>query len=228
MLIKSFAKVNINLKIKKKRKHLHKICSLFTIVEDFYDEIKIEKSDNNKNILICNIKKLETDNYILKVLEILKKEKVIDCFYKISIQKNIPIGSGLGGGSSNAIAVAKYFTKDEKILKKIAKEVGSDCYFFIKEYKTAIVKGYGNKIKKYKKEIIIKFKDLILTGVNCNTKEVYKKFDEIKGWENKYEKNMLEIPALKIYSELIEYREFGQMSGSGSTFIKKTSLSQIN
>ncbi|AUB32171.1 hypothetical protein [Spiroplasma floricola] len=225
MLIKSFAKVNINLKVRKRKKHLHKIYSIFTIVEDFYDEIKIEKSKENKNIIICNIKELESDNYIFKVLKILKEEGIVDCFYKISIKKNIPIGSGLGGGSSNAVAVAKYFTKDKKILSKIAKQIGTDCYFFINDYKTAIVKGYGNKIKKSKKETIIRFKDLILTGINCSTKEVYKKFDEIKAWKNKYEPNMLEIPALKIYSELIEYREIGQMSGSGSTFIKKTSLS---
>ncbi|AUM63051.1 hypothetical protein [Spiroplasma monobiae] len=225
-MIKSYAKVNINLKVKRKYNEFHKIHSLFTIVEDFYDEIEIEESTEYKDTLFCNVKELEKENFIFKVLKILREENIINSFYKIRVQKNIPIGSGLGGGSSNAIAVAKHFTNNKKILKKIAEKIGMDCYFFIKGYKTAIVKGYGEKVKKTKKEVKIKFKDLIITGVNCNTKEVYEKFDEIEAWKNKYESNMLEIPALKLYPELIEYREMGQMSGSGSTFIKKTSLSK--
>ncbi|QHX37077.1 hypothetical protein [Spiroplasma sp. BIUS-1] len=225
-MLKSFAKVNIGLKVGKNINGMHKINSTFTIVKDFFDEIEISESNESKDTLFCNLKELEKENFIFKVLKILREEKVIDKFYKIRIQKNIPIGSGLGGGSSNAICVAKYFTEDKKILNKIAKAVGTDCYFFIKGYETAVVKGFGNKVKKSKKNYCIELKDLILTGVNCNTKDVYEKFDEIEGWKNKYEKNMLEIPALKLYPELIEYRELGTMSGSGSTFIKKTSLNK--
>ncbi|WP_338985060.1 hypothetical protein [Spiroplasma endosymbiont of Diplazon laetatorius] len=224
MILKSFAKVNLTLKVGKKTKNYHKINSIFTTVDDFYDEIEIEESDQQKDTLFCNVKELEKENFIFKVLKILREEEVIDKFYKIRVQKNIPVGSGLGGGSSNAIAVAKHFTQDKKILNKIAKKVGTDCYFFISGYKTAQVKGYGQKVKELTRDYSIKLKDLILTGINCNTKEVYDKFDQIRGWKNKYEKNMFEVPALKLYPELIEYRETGQMSGSGSTFIKKTSL----
>ncbi|ALD66910.1 GHMP family kinase ATP-binding protein [Spiroplasma cantharicola] len=224
MLIKSYAKVNLNLKVSKKKKNLHKINSIFTIVPDLYDEIEIVESNETQDLITCNFKELEKKNFIYTVLNYLRDKKIITSYYNIKIFKNIPIGSGLGGGSSNAIAVAKYFTNNIKILKKISKTIGTDCYFFIWNFSTARVKSYGNKVKKIPDKIQIKFEDLIFTKVKCDTKKVYEKFDEIKGWKNKCEKNMLEIPALELYPTLIKYKELGQLSGSGSTFIKKTSL----
>ncbi|WP_339034117.1 hypothetical protein [Spiroplasma endosymbiont of Cantharis rufa] len=224
MLLKSYAKVNLSLKVSKSKKKLHKINSIFTKVNDLYDEIEINKSNQKKDLITCNFKELEKENFVYKVLSFLRDKKIINSYYHINIFKNIPIGSGLGGGSSNAITVAKYFTKNIGILKKISKIIGSDCYFFIWDFNTAIVKGYGNNVKKILDVTHIKKQDLIFTKIKCNTKEVYNKFDEIKAWKNVLEKNMLEIPVLQLYPNLKKYRKIGQMSGSGSTFIKKTSL----
>ncbi|AGR42545.1 4-diphosphocytidyl-2C-methyl-D-erythritol kinase [Spiroplasma diminutum] len=224
MKLKSFAKVNLYLKVKKKKGILHKINSVFTIVEDLYDEITIVESNKSFDTITCNIKELEKNNFIFQVLNILREEHVITKYYKIDIKKNIPLGSGMGGGSSNAVTVIKYFSNSKRILKRVAKEIGSDCYYFISGYHTAKVKGYGDKIKEISSNKKIYKSDLIFTNINCNTSEVYKKFDDIKAWKNKYENNMLEIPAIKLYPNLADYREYGQMTGSGSTFIKKTSL----
>ncbi|WP_269077224.1 GHMP family kinase ATP-binding protein [Spiroplasma taiwanense] len=198
----------------------HKIKSLFTIVENLYDEIVINKNKLKMDKIKCNIKKLETENFIYKVLEILRKHKVIKNFYSITLKKNIPLGSGLGGGSSNAISVAKAFTNNKKILKKIAKKIGMDCYFFIKEFNTAYVKGYGNRVYKRRTRVIIKKENLIFTNIEVDTKLVYSQFDKIESWKNRKEQNMLTIPALSLYPELVKFANLGFMSGSGSTFIK--------
>ena len=61
---------------------------------------------------------------------LIKKDKK----FKITIKKNIPVFSGLGGGTSNAIYILKYFIKkklNDKLLKIIEKKIGTDSRLFI-------------------------------------------------------------------------------------------------
>jgi len=52
---------------------------------------------------------------VLKTIKFLRVKKIIDKkeFYEITIKKNIPVFSGLGGGTSNAFHVAKYFLQNK-------------------------------------------------------------------------------------------------------------------
>ena len=100
---KSYAKINRFLNVLDKREdNYHNIQSLFQLI-NFYDVITFKKRNDNKITIKSNIKNLEKENIIYDVVSLIKDESSCKEFgLDIAIQKNIPLGSGLGGGSSNA------------------------------------------------------------------------------------------------------------------------------
>tara|TARA_Y100001970_G_C13701438_1_gene587388 strand:- start:242 stop:586 length:345 start_codon:yes stop_codon:yes gene_type:complete len=66
-----------------------------------------------------------SNNTVLTSLSLLRKYRYINRknFYSINIKKNIPVFSGLGGGSSNSAAIIKYFLKGRKLKKKRIKNL---------------------------------------------------------------------------------------------------------
>ncbi|MCD8213856.1 MAG: 4-(cytidine 5'-diphospho)-2-C-methyl-D-erythritol kinase, partial [Campylobacter sp.] len=105
--MKSYAKINIFLKIVGARGNYHEILSRFVLRREIYDEIYFEKSDGFA--IECSNANIE-NNIILKAKKALENvgfKNEIDEFFgshKVILNKNIPIGAGLGGGSSNAAA----------------------------------------------------------------------------------------------------------------------------
>ena len=135
--IKSYCKINLSLKIVKKLKNgYHNISSLVTFC-DLHDIISISKINESKDKIsfsgkFCNGINKKT-NTVTKVLKLLRKKRLIkNQSFKIDTKKNIPHGSGLGGGSSNASDLLNYFNNKMKLkLKKnkminLAKKIGSD------------------------------------------------------------------------------------------------------
>lgn len=150
--LKSPAKINLALKIKEKRKDgYHEIETIMQTI-DLSDKITIKKK--NKGITVkTNIEALNNkENIAYKALLEMKKYIGNDGV-EIYIEKNIPIGSGLGGGSSNAATVIKGINKlfnlslDNDTLYEIAEKLGSDVPFFILGG-TSFVTGRGDIIKK--------------------------------------------------------------------------------
>ncbi|MFI5134578.1 MAG: 4-(cytidine 5'-diphospho)-2-C-methyl-D-erythritol kinase, partial [Chitinophagales bacterium] len=76
------------------------------------------------------------DNLCVKAFELLQKKFNLP-FVKLCLLKNIPIGAGLGGGSSDAAFTLKLINEffllkiSDDDLKTFAAEIGSDCSFFI-------------------------------------------------------------------------------------------------
>ena len=99
--LKSYAKVNLSLRVLKKLKKIHKIETLICFI-NLYDEIYIKQSDHKKHEVIFNgefSKKIPKKNTVTKLLEILDNKKLLkNKKYFIKIKKNIPQKSGLGGG----------------------------------------------------------------------------------------------------------------------------------
>lgn len=190
--IKCYAKINLILLIKQysNSKQLHKIQSVFKRAIDVYDTINISVSKNNSDRIRYFQKNgllLKIDNCIIeKSLQLLRDNKVIkdNKFYNIDVFKNIPIGSGMGGGSSDAANVIKFILKDnnvnlsKRIVNKIVK-IGSDIPFFLYGYDLAIVKGYGEKVKQLKLDYLIKYQ-IVNPNINCETKLVYLNYKENK------------------------------------------------
>ena len=237
--MKSYAKINIGLRIVKRKKNgYHILRSLMSLI-DFYDEIIFEESDIievHTDSYICD----EKDNLCYKVAVYMKQYAKTNKGIRIYIKKNIPTGGGLGGGSSNAACVLKFLNEywgigfTEKKLMKIAFEFGADIPFFIRG-KQSFVYGYGEKVRPIKKAIK---KDLVLILPNFNlaTKEVFLRLDINKIKKRKNKKivfpnniyNDMEESANFISNNKIEeikekVKKVGSgivvMSGSGSTIV---------
>tara|TARA_B100001123_G_C15132361_1_gene955889 strand:- start:71 stop:910 length:840 start_codon:yes stop_codon:yes gene_type:complete len=149
----SNSKINLGLKILNKRDdNFHNLESLFIELK-FHDILIFEKSKNFK--ISSNVKEVPTDNnnLIYKSYQILKKICKPSIEYSIHIEKNIPIGSGLGGGSSNAAKTLCVLNKlwsanlSNNELINISKGIGSDVPFFING-STQLVKGKGDILTK--------------------------------------------------------------------------------
>ena len=115
MRIKSFSKLNLTLRVLNKLKNgMHNIETYSTLV-NIFDEINIKKNIKDKIIFTGKFRSKinEKKNTIKDTLKILRKNKAINSFYRVSIKKNIPVFAGLGGGTSNAVSIAKYLLKNK-------------------------------------------------------------------------------------------------------------------
>ena len=137
IVIKSPAKINIGLNILNKRDDgFHNLETIFYPI-DLFDIISICKSDNFS--FSSNDEKLnqEKTNLIIRSKELLESHAQVKLNVKIELQKSIPIGAGLGGGSSNAastlLALNEFFSLklNSKKLYELALQLGSDVPFFI-------------------------------------------------------------------------------------------------
>ena len=134
---KSYAKLNLFIRILEKRLDgYHNLQSIFEKI-NLFDVLTFESRRDNKILLKSNIKALEEENIIIDVINLMKeKSKVKNIGLNINLRKNIPIGAGLGGGSSNAatalIAVNRLWkiNKSNEYLKRLSLSIGSDIPFF--------------------------------------------------------------------------------------------------
>ncbi|PTY39590.1 4-(cytidine 5'-diphospho)-2-C-methyl-D-erythritol kinase [Brachyspira hampsonii] len=197
--IKAPCKINISLDITSKREDgYHLIESLFHTVS-LYDIITIEKSDEY-NITTSGKFALEDDkeeNIVTKIFNHFKKNMNLNNNYNIHIEKNIPAGAGLGGGSSDAANIIKFFLSElnininDKLIESFS-SFGADIPFFIKGG-CAWVSGIGEKIKNY--DFILPYNIiLIYPNIHVSTKLAYSKFtyDDFNKSDLFYIKNMLD------------------------------------
>ena len=152
--LKSHAKVNLFLEVLWKRDDgYHEIESLIQEIS-LCDNILLE--DRLRGItILCPNKKVNIpsnhNNLAYKAANLLMDKFNIKKGISITIDKKIPVGSGLGGGSSNAASVLKGLNQLWNIglknaqLQELGAEIGSDVPFFING-KAALVKGRGVKI----------------------------------------------------------------------------------
>ena len=138
---------------------MHLIESLVCFV-NLSDKIYINKSKSkyHKVKFIGKFsKKITKKNTVTKLLSLLDKDNALKNKYKILIKKEIPLQSGMGGGSMNAANILNYFYKKKLInlkkLKKYSLKIGSDVILGLNSkpkilYKDGSIKEVTN-IKKY-------------------------------------------------------------------------------
>jgi len=251
--IKSFCKINLSLRVLKRLSNgYHNIKSLVTFC-DLHDLISIStiKGVNDKISFSGRFKKgvNKKSNTITNVLYLLRKRNFFQKqAFKIDIQKNIPHGSGLGGGSSNAADVLNFFNskmrlklnKDE--ISKIAYQIGFDTPVSLEKKNTLLTGKKGEILRlnqKFRLNILIVYPNVI-----CSTKKIYtnnKKFTFLRSQSNFYikdknklidflknENNDLEKTAIKFYPKvrkIINFIKsqngcyFSRITGSGSACI---------
>jgi 4-diphosphocytidyl-2-C-methyl-D-erythritol kinase len=243
--IKSNAKINLGLKVLNKRiDGFHNLQSIFIEI-DLHDKLIFSESKNFK--FSCNIKKIENDknNTVTKTYNTLNTSFTFKKQYHIQLIKNIPCGSGMGGGSSNAACVINTLNQLENLnltknkLLKFSEMIGSDVPFFING-KIQFVQGKGEILKAHaapiKKQLYIL---LIIPKFSISTKWAFSKIkktlhessrgykfpalDSNVNW--KFFKNDFEEIVGSTYPEIFEIKDtlykngalYSGLSGSGST-----------
>lgn len=185
--MKSYAKVNLFLKIVGKDENYHHLNSRFMLYKGIYDEILwIKKPSECKDEFYLDTNFVCDDNILNKVyFEVAEKYPQIKSHfqkYGIKLIKNIPNHSGLGASGSNAACFLNMINDEllglqKQTIMQIASKISADCSFFASGYECANVYGYGQIVKEFDDELINI--DLKLTGIECSTKEVFKNLANI-------------------------------------------------
>jgi len=250
MTQKAHAKINTFLKITGHQNGYHTLLSRFVKVPNLYDVISfVPQTCETFTIEGCGDVPVEVNTIYKSFVSIRNELNLkIDFFkhHKVVVEKNIPSGAGLGGGSSDAAAFMRLFNEvcelniNTPTLAKIGSSVGADIPFFVYDYDAANVSGFGEVVEQFQDEPLEI--ELYTPNIHCDTTLVYKTFkkelfDKIelsifKGWEKHSSKEILTkinaIEANDLYkASLIAYPELEKeqpqgwyFSGSGSTFFR--------
>lgn len=243
----SFAKINLGLEIVGKRADgYHNLKTLFQTI-DFFDILEITENTLGKIRLSGDDPTIEWDerNTIYKAARLIYQNYPVRQGFDIHVRKNIPAGSGLGGGSSNAAVVLlflkRYFALSisEAELIALAASIGADVPFFLYGG-TVLAEGIGEKMMPQTDEFFREsFVDLVIPHVNVSTKLIFSKFlltsdarnSKINIFINSKKENVLEndleqvtcelFPEVGIIKEKMSVSatayELVLMSGSGSS-----------
>ena len=239
MLFFPNAKINIGLNITSKRPdNFHNLESIFYPI-GWQDILEIIPSDK-MNFQTSGLNIPGKTNLCLKAYEIINKKYSIPPVF-IHLHKNIPIGAGLGGGSSNAaftlLALNKIFDLgiDKCELKKLAIQLGADCPFFIDNIPSYVL-GTGDILEPVNIDLSNYYLLVVKPNIFISTEKAFANVtakksntsllkETTKPVENWNIKNDFENYIFTQYPELLEIKrslinagaKYTSMSGSGSS-----------
>ena len=190
------AKLNLNLFVKGVNKNGYHLLESDVCFLELADKIYIKTSNKdllNQNKTQDNFKIDPNDNLIFKAINQFRNFTKWNIKFEVYLDKKIPIGAGLGGGSADAastlILLRNLYNKEHCIRKidvstlyKIGINLGSDVPACICS-KDLRLEGYGDKIKRTK-VINNHYFLLINPNINLSTKEVFKKYDTFNSNES--------------------------------------------
>ena len=122
------------------------------------------------------------DNLLVKAWDLLSEKREI-APVKVSLYKNIPIGSGLGGGSSNAAFFLKAVNSLLSLglsnveLLNMGSEIGADCSFFINN-KITFAEGIGNVFSPIENIVQGMFISIVFQDIPISSKGAYSKIEQ--------------------------------------------------
>ncbi len=241
------AKINIGLNVVEKRVDgYHNIETIFYPIDlcDILEIRKNEKSKTDLSIFGINIDESISNNLCIKAYNLLNglypQIKEVD----ICLYKNIPLGAGLGGGSSDASFTLKLLnyifslnlTNNQLI--ELSKQLGADCAFFIEnkpvfayhkgdEFENVDLNLKGKYLLLIKPDLFIStqeaYSNITPQKTNLDIREIIKTYP-IKEWKN-YLKNDFELSLSQKYKEFPEIKQalydlgadYASLSGSGAT-----------
>ncbi|MDE3124151.1 MAG: 4-(cytidine 5'-diphospho)-2-C-methyl-D-erythritol kinase [Bacteroidota bacterium] len=262
MVVFPNCKINLGLYITKKREDgFHDIATIFYPIE-WQDALEVVPKNGNNSPAIqftssgLTIPGDPENNLCIKAYQLLKKDFPSLPSILLHLHKVIPMGAGLGGGSSNAAAMLKllneYFELNipELHLSKYALQLGSDCPFFILN-KPALATGRGEQLQPIKIDLEDYKFVLLSPPIHINTawafQQITPKIPEIDlafvaqksvDYWRKYLVNQFEQPVFTAYPELAQLKDelyqrgaiYASMTGSGSTIFgifKKDNLPKL-
>jgi 4-diphosphocytidyl-2-C-methyl-D-erythritol kinase len=182
MQIQSFAKINLYLEIAGKRPDgYHELISLMCGI-DLSDTLRLD-FDREETEVICPHPDVpeNSSNLAFKAARIFSESSGRDGGGRIFIEKQIPVGAGLGGGSSNAAAVLSALNRhhgyplSRDALLAAGARIGADVPFFLMEG-PAIATGIGDRLEPWT-HLTPRPLVLIYPGMPLSTAEVYRKLN---------------------------------------------------
>lgn len=244
LIIKTPAKINLGLNILRKRDDGYHDIETFFYPINLFDTLTFSESPEFK--FICSNQELNNENnLVVQAKNYLEEELKTKINVKIELEKRIPVGAGLGGGSSDASATLLGIRRllrlqvDDSVLFKIAVKLGSDVPFFLNP-----VPSYAESKGEYITAVDCKLRYPILIvnpGIHISTKWAYENvipadptFElrklindcelDFLFMENKI-KNDFEPIVFSVHPEMADIKKelykrgamFALMSGSGST-----------
>ena len=198
MILYSPAKLNLYLDILNKRPDgYHNICTIFERIA-LFDKIILAPSKDGKIIIKSDSRDIPGDsrNIVYKAALLLKNDFNIPAGVDIEIKKTIPVGAGLGGGSSNAASVLLGLNEfwglnlSRKNLLRYAEKLGSDTAFFLYNSPYALGTGRGERIlplSNFRRKL---WHVLAVPDLKVSTRKIYRAFDNFKAKE-KYSRPQL-------------------------------------
>ncbi|MFC1656317.1 4-(cytidine 5'-diphospho)-2-C-methyl-D-erythritol kinase [Patescibacteria group bacterium] len=192
MRYRAHAKINLTLDIQGREDDGYHLVQTVLQEISLCDEIEIEKiegeSEGDFMVRFGGDEANTIDplnNTVMAAIDVIGENWDFDHSYRIVVHKRIPVGAGLGGGSSDAAAVIKAFNELEKFkltndeLREIAAQVGTDVPFFI-EGETALGIHHGENLKLLPPLSNIPawqklHKILVVPNLRQNTKDMYAK-----------------------------------------------------
>ena len=248
MIVFPNAKINIGLNIVEKRADgFHNIQTVFYPIglRDVLEVLPNQESDAETHFTSSGIQIPgdSNSNLCIKAYDLIKKDYDLPAV-KIYLQKIIPIGAGLGGGSADGAFFIRAINDLFEIglswgeMHHYARQLGSDCSFFVNN-KVAYAQGKGDELDPINLSLKGMHLALINPGIHIETKEAYagvrlngniKSLKEIiliepiENW-NKLVKNDFEESIFPNYPEIKDIKEklyemgaiYSSMSGSGSS-----------
>lgn len=179
---KAWAKVNIGLRIKGKREDgYHTIETTLTTI-NLADIITFEEIKQGIEVLATGLDIPSDKNLCYTAARLIMKKYNVNKGVRIDLTKNIPVGGGLGGGSSDAACVLKGINElfnlnvPEQTLVDLSREIGSDVPFFIKGG-AAYARGRGDELKFFKLPRMSMV--IYWPGYPIMTKWAYEEYDRI-------------------------------------------------
>jgi 4-diphosphocytidyl-2-C-methyl-D-erythritol kinase len=242
MVIFPNAKINLGLSIISKRTDgFHSLESVFYPVpwRDILEVLPAEKFEFTSSGIV--VSGAAEDNLCMKVYSFLKDAFCLPPVH-IHLHKNIPVGAGLGGGSSDAAHTLKALNEifEMKLIEARQEELirpfGSDCAFFIRN-RPMLALEKGDVLEPVMVTLKDKYLVLVYPDIFISTKEAYSRIQpsvppysirdlvkaDLKEWKENL-KNDFEAALFPLYPALSAVKEklyslgaiYASMSGSGS------------
>ncbi len=172
------AKINLYLNILGKYPNgFHRIESIVNRIS-LYDELTIKVSKHPQIRFFCSDKSLEKDNLCVRAVTLLREKFKIKQGFTLYLRKNIPVGGGLGGGSSDAastilgIDILLNLGLSSSELHALGKTLGSDVNFFLCGASFAYLSGRGDEVKPLETDIKLLYL-IAYPNLRLSTKLVY-------------------------------------------------------
>ena len=179
------AKVNLFLEVTGKRPDgYHRLATLFAKI-NLYDVLELETAPRGVALEIESDTPLSSgpDNLVRRAAESFIKAFRVDGGARIRLTKRIPLGAGLGGGSSDAagtlLGLAKVFDmklggRRKAVLKRLAVSLGADVPFFLHPAPFCLGTGIGDRLKPVRIEKSLPYMVLVYPGLHVSTVAAYK------------------------------------------------------